>query len=214
MKVILISGKAQHGKDTTAGFLKEALEKQGQRVLICHYGDLVKYICKSFFGWNGKKDEAGRSLLQRVGTDVIRAQCEDYWVRFILEVLGFFPAEWDYVLVPDCRFPNEVHLPRFVSFNALHVRVVRPNFDNGLTEEQKNHPSETALDNVKPDYVFHNNSSLTALRDAVVMFTKAVLLNHAGEEGDPGVCPHCGQVEGLAPAHGEWKCSICGWEEG
>ncbi len=176
MKVVLISGKAQHGKDTCAGFLKEELEAHGRRVLVTHYGDLVKYICRSFFGWDGKKDEAGRSLLQRVGTDVIRRQDADYWVRFILEILGFFPKEWDYVLIPDCRFPNEVRLPRFVAFNTIHIRVVRPDFDNGLTPEQQAHISETALDNVKPDFVFHNSNSLEALREAVAMFAKEFLL--------------------------------------
>lgn len=69
MKIVCISGKAQHGKDTTAKLLEEILEAQGNRVLIAHYGDLVKYVCKTFFGWDGKKDEKGRTLLQRVGTD-------------------------------------------------------------------------------------------------------------------------------------------------
>lgn len=180
MKVILISGKAQHGKDTTAGFLKEVLEEQGKKVLICHYGDLVKYICKTFFGWDGQKDEAGRSLLQRVGTDVIRRQCEDYWVRFILEVLGFFPNEWDYVLIPDCRFPNEVHLPRFVAFDTVHIRVVRPNFDNGLTPEQKVHPSETALDGARSDLYLVNNGTLKDLRLMVEDWVSGGLLSWEG----------------------------------
>ena len=48
MKVITISGKAQNGKDTTAGLLKSALEADGYKVLITHYADLLKYICKQF----------------------------------------------------------------------------------------------------------------------------------------------------------------------
>lgn len=58
MKVITISGKAQNGKDTTAGLLKAALEADGYKVLITHYADLLKYICKQFFGWDGQKDDA------------------------------------------------------------------------------------------------------------------------------------------------------------
>ena len=78
MKVILISGKARHGKDTLAGMMKEELERKSKRVLIAHYADLLKFICKNFFGWNGEKDDNGRALLQRVGTDVIRKQNPDY----------------------------------------------------------------------------------------------------------------------------------------
>ena len=101
MKVITISGKAQNGKDTTAGFLKDALEADGYSVLITHYGDLLKYICQKFFNWNGEKDEKGRSLLQYVGTDVIRAEQPDFWVGFVSNILDLFPDTWDYVLIPE-----------------------------------------------------------------------------------------------------------------
>ena len=83
MKVVCISGKAQHGKDTTAGMMKTALESMGHTVLIAHYGDLVKYVCRTFFGWNGEKDAYGRSLLPKVGTDIVREQRPNYWVDFV-----------------------------------------------------------------------------------------------------------------------------------
>lgn len=168
MKVILISGKAQHGKDTTAGFLKDALEADGNSVLVAHYGDLVKYVCRTFFDWNGEKDEVGRTILQKVGTDVIRAKEPDYWVSFIVEILKFFPEEWDYVLIPDCRFPNEVDYLKLDGFDAVHLRVVREGFVSPLTPEQQAHPSETALDNVQADYYIHNNGSLKDLQNAVI----------------------------------------------
>ena len=107
IKIICISGKAGSGKDTSAWMLKSELEKRGQVVLITHFADLLKYICKSFFGWDGVKDAQGRSLLQYVGTDVIRAKIPDFWVSFIANLLKLFPDQWDYVLIPDCRFPNE-----------------------------------------------------------------------------------------------------------
>lgn len=164
MKVITISGKAQNGKDTTAGFLKEALEADGYSVLITHYGDLLKYICQKFFGWNGEKDEKGRTLLQYVGTDVIRAEQPDFWVGFISNILDLFPDTWDYVLIPDCRFPNEVNTLKKCGFDVTHVRVVRDGFKSPLTSEQQKHPSETALDDTEPDYTIHNNGSLDELR--------------------------------------------------
>ena len=63
MKVILISGKAQHGKDTSALILEEIYEAENKRVLITHYADLLKYICKQYFNWDGKKDEKTALLL-------------------------------------------------------------------------------------------------------------------------------------------------------
>ena len=167
MKVICISGKAQHGKDTTAGLMKEMLQADGYKVLIVHYGDLLKYICKSFFDWNGEKDVYGRSLLQRIGTDVIRHQMPDYWVSFIADILGFFNDEWDYVLIPDSRFPNEVDYLKERGFDVIHMRVIRQNFISVLTLDQQMHPSETALDNIVPDYYINNYGSITDLRETI-----------------------------------------------
>lgn len=167
MKVICISGKAQHGKDTTAGILKDQLESDGYRVLIAHYADLLKYICKQYFGWNGEKDEAGRHTLQYVGTDVIRAQKPDYWVDFIAGLLEMFKDEWDYVLIPDCRFPNEIGQMKSFGFDVVHLRVFRQNFVSHLTPEQRAHPSETALDSYVPDYTIQNSGTIADLRAAL-----------------------------------------------
>lgn len=167
MRVICISGKARHGKDTSACILKEILEEKGNKVLIAHYGDLVKYICKTFFDWDGEKNVDGRSLLQRIGTDVIRKQQPDYWVSFIADILKFFDGEWDYVIIPDSRFPNEIDYLKEREFNVIHMRVIRQNFVSPLTPEQQNHPSETALDCVMPDYYINNNGTLNDLRATI-----------------------------------------------
>lgn len=163
MKVICISGKARHGKDTLAGILKDHLESQGYRVLVAHFGDLVKYICEKYFDWDGQKDIKGRTLLQYVGTDVVRTQQPNYWTDFVKSVLALFPDEWDYVLIPDCRFPNEIECFKENNFNAYLVRITRPNCDSGLTEEQLNHPSETSMDNYEADCYVMNDSTLEAL---------------------------------------------------
>ncbi len=170
MKVICISGKAGHGKDTTAKFLKEALEADGYRVLVTHYADLLKHICKSFFGWDGKKDEYGRDLLQHIGTDVIRGNDPNYWVNFVIGILKMFPNKWDYVLIPDCRFLNEVYEVMRAGFEVIHVRVGRDRFMSPLSEKQQAHPSEMALDDAFVDYYIRNNGTLEDLRNAVSEF--------------------------------------------
>lgn len=167
MKLILISAKLQNGKDTTAELLKEELENKGKRVLIAHYADLLKYICKTFFNWDGIKDEKGRSILQYVGTDVIRHQCVDYWVKFMMEFLFMFRKEWDYVLIPDTRFQNEIEYASsswIGEENIFTVRINRPNFNSGATQEQLNHPSECALDEYRFDYYIENDSTLDDLK--------------------------------------------------
>lgn len=174
MKVVCISGKAQHGKDTTASLIKECLEERGERVLVAHYADLLKYICRTFFGWDGNKDEKGRHILQYVGTDVIRQKAPDYWVDFLAGFLEIFDNEWDWVLIPDTRFPNEVDLMKD-KFDATHIRVVRPNFVSPLTTEQQNHPSEVALDDYFPDCYLDNSGDMDALRETVNTWIKETI---------------------------------------
>ena len=152
MKIILLSGKAFSGKDSAANMMKAKLEAKGKKVLIAHYGDLVKYTCKTFFDWNGEKDEQGRTLLQVIGTDRIRAKYPNFWAGYVKSILEVFYDEWNYVLIPDTRFPNEIDLMKNTFDDVVSVCVVRTNFISPLTEEQQNHKSETALDDRIFDY--------------------------------------------------------------
>lgn len=161
--IIVISGKAGAGKDTLGKMIAEDLEEKDKCVLVTHYADLLKYLCTSLFHWDGKKDEKGRSLLQYVGTDVIRKKEPDFWVNFIANVLSLFPNEWDYVIIPDCRFPNEIDVLKSAGYKVVHIRVTRNNYMT-LTASQQCHPSETALDGVTPDYIIENNGDLDDLR--------------------------------------------------
>ena len=169
MKVICISGKAGHGKDTAARFLKDQLELGENRVLITHYGDLVNFVCKTFFNWDGQKNEAGREMLQTIGTDIIRNEDPDYWVRFVADILGFFEPTWDYVLIPDCRFKNEIEYLIESGFRVTHMRIIRDNYVSDMPEEQQNHISETALDDYQPDIYVHNSGYLGEFYDNLLM---------------------------------------------
>lgn len=143
-------------------------------MLIIHYADLLKFMCTSLFGWDGKKDERGRELLQRVGTDVIRAQRPDFWVDFIIEELKLFAGQWDYVLIPDARFPNEIDRLKEAGFDVTHLRIEREVMCSTLTAEQKKHSSETALDDVQPDHVVYNNGTLIDLTRSILMFAREI----------------------------------------
>ena len=174
-KVIAISGHAGSGKDTAAKFIHDKLVKDGYRVLVTHFADLLKYICTKFFGWNGIKDEQGRQLLQYIGTDMVRNQYPDYWVDFIAKIIDMFGSKWDYVLIPDTRFPNEVFGLRDRGIETVHVRVERNDFVSTLTESQQKHRSETALDGVEPDFIIQNEGTLDELYNEIDRLLKEIL---------------------------------------
>ena len=171
MHIILISGKAEAGKTTTAQILKEELEQQYKsKVLLTNFAGTLKFICKNFFNWNGEKDEAGRALLQRIGTDIVRKKDPDFWVNFMKSVLRLFEGEWDYVLIDDVRFENEISLIKSAFDCVTTLRIERPNYSNHLTEEQRQHPSETSLDDFKFDFTILNPGD-DRLKALVSIFT-------------------------------------------
>ena len=175
MKVCCISAKARHGKDTAAEALKDYLEARGKKVLIIHFADLLKFICKQFFGWDGNKDEKGRTLLQFIGTNVIGAKNPAYWAEFVVSFLKMFEDVWDYVLIPDCRYPVEV-ITVERAFDTVVLRVERPNFDNGLTTAQKNHPSEVDMDDYPFDIILYNDKDLKEFEKKIEWFADEYIL--------------------------------------
>lgn len=162
-KVITISGKMGAGKDTLATYIKEELEKVGSRVLITHYADLLKYILKTYLGWDGKKDERGRYLLQHVGTDIFRQQYdENFWCIFVGVIIYTLNEEWDCVLIPDARFKNEIESMK-TWYGATSIQIVRPAIPDDLSEHTE-HISEHDLDDYEFDLVCENDEGLEKLR--------------------------------------------------
>ncbi len=172
MQIICVSGKAEAGKTTTAKVAKTILEEKGFRVLVTNYAGILKYICTAFFGWDGKKDEQGRELLQRVGTDIVRKQDQDFWVNLMKSLLIMFDDEWDYVFIDDVRFPNEIEVLQD-KFDVFKLRIERPNYENSLTEAQRQHESEVRLDDYEFDYTLINPGDVR-IRDVVYDFIKVL----------------------------------------
>jgi hypothetical protein len=164
--VIPIAGKAEHGKDSAAVIIKELLEKKGKKVCIIHFADYLKYMCKQYLGWDGEKDEEGRNLLQYEGTDYVRSKDFDFWLDRVHDFIRLYEERFDYFLIPDARFPNECD--RFKEyFKTITLKIVRLNFENRLTEEQRKHPSETALDGYAFDVMIQVETGLDKLRKGI-----------------------------------------------
>lgn len=171
MRVICIGGAMGSGKDTFANMLKESLEEDYASVLITHYADLLKYICTTFLGWNGEKDEAGRSLLQNIGTVTFRLKDKDYWVKFIAEVLDALSSwtDWNYVIIPDVRFPNEIEYLENCGYTVLYWKMLRDVPAEAMSQNwayrtATQHISEHALDDMPPDMLIENTGTIEDLQ--------------------------------------------------
>ena len=130
-------------------------EEKGYNACIFHYADLLKFLAKKYFNWNGEKDKKGRELLQYLGTDLVRSKNPNFWIEMAYSIIKDVLYKYNIIFIPDARFPNEIEYWREKGLLKASIKVHRCGYDNNLTEEQKKHASETALDNYNFDYSVH-----------------------------------------------------------
>jgi len=172
-KIVLLAGFALHGKTTSASFMSGYLRQFNFKCFNIAYGDYLKFVAKKYYGWDGNKDQKGRELLQKLGTEIARDTHPDIWVNVVIENVKAFGKNFDYVIVDDFRYPNEHD--RWIDEGYHDVFTIwthRQQFDNGLTKEQKLHRSETSLLDFTFDRIISVPTDLNALSDHVIRIAK------------------------------------------
>lgn len=165
----IICGKARHGKDTIADIIKEYYQEKQMKILNIQYSSYIKDYAKKISNWDGSDETKPRELLQQLGTNIIRHNIDElFFVNRICEDIKVYSFFFDALTISDARFKVEVDIPKTRNENIIAVHVDRPNFDNGLTEEQKLHPTEIDLDDYdKYDYKFINDGTIEELKSKV-----------------------------------------------
>lgn len=147
--------KARHGKN----FVADTIHQHFPAITrIIGFADALKAHCRVAYGMTTKD----APLLQMVGTDLYRRQNPNIWVdalRYTAE-----EASEPIILIPDCRFPNEVDFVK--SQGGATIKVSRLNPDSSpfvAPDRDPHHLSETALDDYPWDYVITAQSGDTPL---------------------------------------------------
>ncbi len=173
-KIYLVCGKARHGKDTFSGFLKEVYEENSKKLIITQLSKYIKYYAREMTGWNLTEEDKPRALLQELGTEVIREKLhkEDLFIKRIIDDIDVFSCFYDAIVISDVRLKKEVEDLRKAFPDLVAIHIERPNFDNGLSEEQKKHKTEIDLDDYDKFDVKIVNTTLEKLKeDAVNLYT-------------------------------------------
>lgn len=160
-------GKAGSGKDTVANYLqseygitrvafadelkKKAMTDFGLTYEQVHGEDKEKHIPKYM--------QSARKILQTMGTEWYRTIHQNYWVDALYNVLKSGAVRTrNGISISDVRFPNEVNFVK--EQDGIIIRIVRPGQEHIATS---NHVSETAVDNIKEDYILMNDSCIADL---------------------------------------------------
>ena len=157
----MLHARAQSGKDTCAAIMKEEYEKRGKRVIIIAFADYVRWCLDKYYGVTDYKTPEGRTIIQHFATDLVRKNDPTFWGRTVGDLLRAIEDDFDYAIIPDWRFENEFGCltSRFSPSLIVKVLIDRPNNEltDNMTDAQRNHQSETELDNYKNfDYNISN----------------------------------------------------------
>lgn len=175
MKVYLIGGKARSGKDTMAGFMKEYYSSIGKKACIMQISNYIKHLVKDYFGWDGKDETKPRSLFQEIGTGIIREKMNKpyFFTTRLLEDIEVLENYFDIVIVSDVRLPLEFDEIKKVYKDAVKIVVERKDFTNELSEKEKKHVTEIALDHYQLyDYKIMNTELEKLKIDAINVIKK------------------------------------------
>lgn len=115
MKVLGLTGNAGAGKDYLYKVIKEELDgTTGEAVERVAFADGVRYEIADVLGidnplalWAKPYPVEIRKLLQWWGTELRRAEDEDYWIKHAISRMEVVSEHADLIVVTDVRFENE-----------------------------------------------------------------------------------------------------------
>lgn len=149
MKVVLLIGKAGVGKDESYKCIKE-LYPIAERYAFADYLKTIAYEV----GWDGRKDERGRKLLQGIG-QTVRAYKEGFWALKVAKAIEHDMP--NIAVITDCRFPNEIRIIKDYFRDVTTIRIIRD-------VSEMSDISEHALDDFTADFTINNNGMVSDLK--------------------------------------------------
>lgn len=169
-KIYIISGKARAGKDTTGSYIKEYYESKGKKVINLAFADYIKMYAKKISNWDGSDETKPRSLLQELGTDLIRNKIDEYFfINRMIEDIKVYSYFFDIIIITDARLAKEIISIKDNFKDVTSINIERPNQESELTAKEQNHITETGLEGFEDyDYIITNDGTLENLKNKVI----------------------------------------------
>ena len=153
VKIIILSGKAGSGKSSIAKIINNYKES-----IILSYASYIKEVAKNVLNWDGSEEDKPRDFLQQFG-DEIKKINPDLLINRVIEDIKVYSYFYELIIISDARFEREI---KCIKDNFKKVYTINIyGRDNNLKETQKNHITETSLDNYdKYDYKIKNDENV------------------------------------------------------
>lgn len=176
MKIFIIGGKARQGKDTVCGMIRKYYSEKNVKSINLQFSSYIKEYAKRISDWDGDDTDKPRDLLQELGSEVIRKKIDPlFFVKRMIGDIMVYSHYFDVITISDARFKVEIDTLKENFDDVVAIKVVRPNFDNGLTSDEKNHSTEVDLDDYNSfDYEIINDGSIEDLNKKIIDLMKAL----------------------------------------
>ena len=167
MKVFVIGGAARSGKSTLGNLLKEELKDYGYKPCVMQITSPLYGYAENYFNYDPNRDSKPREFLQKMGIEIIKEKLgkKDFLLNRLyvdIEILSNF---FDVFIITDARLITEFLSIKAKYDDVVSIKLVRKNFDNKLTEEEKNHITEKEITMYNDfDYIVYN-TGLDSLKE-------------------------------------------------
>ena len=158
--IYVLSGKAGSGKSFIADKMKCVLEFRGLKCISIAYASYLKNYIMNITDWDGSEERKPREFLQELGVDLIKNRINSSMlIDRIVDDISVYSYFFDVIIVSDARFIDEIEVIRDKFSRVCVINVVGGS--NNLSDREKSHITETALDNYNDyDFVIYNDDFL------------------------------------------------------
>ena len=180
MKIFVIGGCAGAGKTTFGKLLREELKDYGYKPCVMQITNPLYSYAMNYFNWDPKKDEKPREFLQHMGIEIIKERLgkKDFLLNRLYEDIEILSNFFDTFIITDARLISEFLSIKNKYDDVVTIKIVRKDYDNKLTDEEKNHITEKEIEGYTDfDYII-NNKGLEDLKEEVLELVR----NEAREE--------------------------------
>ena len=178
MKISLLGGKANSGKDTAAEFIDEYYRSRGLDVVNIQIASYLKMYAKNIAKWDGDNETKPRQLLQDLGTELIRKQIDQYFfIKRIIQDIDIYSRYFDIITISDGRLPEEFASIKLAYPETVTVHVTRPGFESRLTKDQKAHVTESLVDTIEYDLDIVNDGTIDDLQKQCIELVQTIEKN-------------------------------------
>lgn len=163
-KIYILTGKAGSGKNVAASIIKEYYELNNIKTIELAYASYLKEYIKKITNWDGNEQTKPRELLQQLGVELIKNNIKkNLLIERITDDIKVYSYFFDVIIITDARFEEEIEEIKKISDKVTVINIEGK--ENNLTEQQKKHITETALNDYnKYDYKIKNKESKEILK--------------------------------------------------